>query len=238
MRKLKPAILLAVSVLIFLIGGAYGVAKTNEIEEVIVTVQGKGSLRMTPDLALLNMGVETTASTAQEAAQENSRIMQAVLDVLSSFDIPKDEIKTTWFSLWRKTEYEEGKQVFKGFQVSHTLEVPVTDIARTGEILDAAVRAGVNIVNNVTFSLRDTKEAYQMALLKAMENAHYKVGVLARAEELEVKQIKWVTEKQTYGPQYGAEGGGGGEFAMAPFVPGQLKIEAIVEVAFSLYKPL
>ncbi|KKK69598.1 hypothetical protein LCGC14_2932410, partial [marine sediment metagenome] len=26
--------------------------------------------------------------------------------------------------------------------------------------------------------------------------------------------------------------------AMAPFVPGQLKIGAIVEVAFSLYKPL
>ncbi len=30
MRKLKPAILLAVSVLIFLIEGAYGVARTNE----------------------------------------------------------------------------------------------------------------------------------------------------------------------------------------------------------------
>lgn len=41
MRKLKPAILLAVSVLIFLIGGAHGIAKTNEIEEVIVDRAGE-----------------------------------------------------------------------------------------------------------------------------------------------------------------------------------------------------
>ncbi len=235
MRKVKTLIFLVVSVVIFLIGGAHGVTGANEIEEVILTVQGKGSLRMTPDLALLNMGVEGTAPTAQEAVQENSRIMEAVLYTLSSFNIPKDEIKTTWFSLWRETEYREGKQVFKGLHVSHTLEVPVTDITRTGEILDAAVSAGVNIVNNVIFSLRNTKEAYRMALLKAMENARYKAGVLAEAEGLEIKQIKRVTEKQVYGPLCGAEGKGG-EFTMAPFVPGQLKIEATVEVTFSLWR--
>ena len=235
MRKVKPVVFLVVSVVIFLIGGAYGVTRTNEIEEVMVTVQGKGSLRMTPDLALLNMGVEVTAPTAQEAVQENSRIMQAVLDTLSSFDIPKDEIKTTWFSLWRETEYREGRQVFKGFRVSHTLEVPVTDIGKTGEILDAAVSAGVNVVSNVTFSLQDTKEAYKMALLKAVEDAHDKARALAKAEGLQVKQIKRVEERQIYGPQYGAEGEGG-EFTMAPFVPGQLKIEATVEVTFSLWR--
>ena len=126
MRKVKTLIFLVVSVVIFLIGGAHGVTGANEIEEVILTVQGKGSLR-------------------------------------------------------------------------------------------------------------NTKEAYRMALLKAMENARYKAGVLAEAEGLEVKQIKRVTEKQVYGPLYGAEGEGG-EFTMAPFVPGQLKIEATVEVTFSLWR--
>jgi len=53
LRKVKTVIFLVVSVVIFLIGGAHGVTRTNEIEEVMVTVQGKGSLRMTPDLALL-----------------------------------------------------------------------------------------------------------------------------------------------------------------------------------------
>lgn len=233
MRKPRLALFLATGVLVLLAGEAFGTRGTAEALEVTVTVQGKGSVRVTPDLALLNMGVEVLAPTAQEAAKENSAIMEAVLNALSSFDIPKDEIKTTWFSLWRDTEYREGEQVFKGFRVSHSLEVPVREIERTGEILDAAVSAGVNTVNSVVFSLQDTKEAYETALLRAMEYAHRKAGALARAEGLEVRELKEITEKGVYAPQYAGEGEGG-EFIIAPFVPGQLKIEATVEVTFNL----
>ncbi|MFQ5836194.1 MAG: SIMPL domain-containing protein [bacterium] len=230
MRRLNLIILL-VAALVFLPGGSYGAASTTE--EVTVTVQGRGSLRVTPDLALLYMGVEVTAPTAQEAAQENARIMQAVLDKLSSYNIPKDQIKTTWFSLWRVTEYQAGKQKFIGFRVSHTLEVPVRDIPKTGEILDAAVSVGVNVVNNVTFSVQDPKETYQKALLQAVKDARSKAEALAQAQGLKIKEIKKVVEKQAFAPQYGAEGGEG-EFAITPFVPGQLKIEAVVEVTFIL----
>ena len=230
MRR-SSLIILLVAALVFLLGGPYEAASTTE--EVTVTVQGRGSLRVTPDLALLYMGVEVTAPTAQEAAQENARIMQAVLEKLSSYNIPKDQIKTTWFSLWRLTEYQAGEQKFKGFRVSHTLEVPVRDIPKMGEILDAAVGAGVNVVNNVTFSVQDPKKTYQRALLQAVKDAHSKAEALAQAQGLKIKEIKKVVEKQAFVPQYGAEGGEG-KFAITPFVPGQLKIEAVVEVTFSL----
>ena len=230
MRRSSLLILLVTAV-VFLVGGSYGWATTTE--EVTVTVQGKGSVRVTPDLALLSMGVEVTLPTAQEAVQENARIMQAVLDKLSSYNIPKDQIKTSWFSLWRVTEYQAGKQIFKGFRVSHTLEVPVKDIPKTREILDAAVSAGVNMVNNVTFSVQDPKETYQKALLQAVKDAHSKAEALAQAQGLKIKEIRKVVEKQAFAPQYGAQGGEG-EFAITPFVPGQLKIEAVVEVTFSL----
>jgi len=234
LKRLNLAILLAVSwMLIFFTEGFFVVARAGEIEEITVTIQGKGSLRVTPDLALIYMGVEVTAPTAQQATRENARIMQTVLDKLSSFNIPKEEIKTSWFSLWQETEYREGERIFKGFRVSHTLEVPVVDIPRLGEILDAAVGAGVNIVNNVTFSLQDTREAYEKVLLKAIENARHKAEKIAEVEGLHLKQIKRVVEKQSYAPQYGAEGEEG-EFKITPFIPGQLKIEAVVEVTFSL----
>lgn len=230
MKRSSLVIFLA-AVLVFLLGGLHEAAWATE--EVTVIVQGRGSLRVTPDLALLYMGVEVTAPTAQEATQENARIMKAVLDKLSSYSIPKDQIKTTWFSLWRVTEYQSGKQKFKGFRVSHTVEVPVRDIPKAGEILDAAVSAGVNVVNNVTFSVQDPKETYRKALLQAIKDAHSKAETLAQAKGLKIKGIKKVVEKQAFAPQYGAEGGEG-KFAITPFVPGQLKIEAMVEVTYSL----
>ena len=230
MRRSRFVFLL-VAALVFQLGGPYGAAWATE--EVTVTVQGRGSLRVTPDLALLNMGVEVTAPTAQEATQENARIMQAVLDKLSSYNIPKDEIKTSWFSLWRVTEYQAGEQKFKGFRVSHLLEVPVRDIPKVGEILDASVDVGVNVVNNVIFSVQDSEEAYQKALQAAVKDARSKAEALAQAQGLKIKEIKKVVERQAFAPQYGAQGGEG-EFAITPFVPGQLKIEAVVEVTFSL----
>ncbi|MFQ6066773.1 MAG: SIMPL domain-containing protein [bacterium] len=225
-------VFLLVAGVVFLQGGPYA-AVAWATEEVTITAQGKGSLRVTPDLALLYMGVEVTAPTAQEAAQENAGIMQAVLNKLSFYNIPRDQIKTTWFSLWRVTEYQAGEQKFKGFRVSHMVEVPVTEIPKVGEVLDAAVNAGVNVVNNVNFSVQDPKQAYQKALLQAVEDAHSKAEALAQAQGLKIKEIKRVVEKQAFAPQYGAEGGKG-EFAITPFVPGQLKIEAVVEVTFSV----
>jgi hypothetical protein len=100
-------------------------------------------------------------------------------------------------------------------------------------LLDVAVTSGVNVVNNVTFSVQDPKEAYQKALLQAVEDARSKAEVLAQAQGLKIEKIKKVVEKQAFAPQYGAEGGKG-EFAITPFVPGQLRIEAVVEVTFSL----
>lgn len=233
MKRLSLCILLLVGTMVFFVGGISPITGANIRGEATITVQGEGSFRVTPDLTLLYMGVEVTAPTAQEAQRENSDIMQAVLDQLFLFGISKDEIKTTYFSLWAVTEYEEGETVHKGFRVSHTLEVPVADIDKTGEILDAVVAAGINVVNNVTFSLRDTKGAYEKALLKAIESAHNKAGALANAEGLSVGEIKEIVEKRTYAPYYGAEGEAG-QFAITPFMPGQLKVEAIVEVTFYL----
>ncbi|MBA7507271.1 hypothetical protein ES706_05989 [subsurface metagenome] len=52
-------VMLLVAAVVFLLGGPYEAARATE--EITVTVQGKGSLRVTPDLALLYMGVEVTA---------------------------------------------------------------------------------------------------------------------------------------------------------------------------------
>ena len=71
-------------------------------------------------------------------------------------------------------------------------------------------------------------------MLQAVENARFKAEALAQAQGLNIKEIEKVVEKWAYAPRYGAEGEKG-KFAISPFVPGQLKIEAVVEVTFSLF---
>ena len=186
-------------------------------------------------MALLNLGVETIAPTAGEAQRENAELMQAVIYKLSSLGVDKTQIKTTQFFLWRVSQYREEKEEFKGFQVTHTLEVPVMDLEKVGFILDAAIQTGANTVQDVIFTLRDPQPGYQEALSKAVKQARAKAETIAAAENLKIKDVKSIVEKQTWGPWFAAEGEGRGE-AITPFVPGGLKIEASVTVTFTLIR--
>lgn len=235
MDKFKPVVLVISGVLgVFLM--VCGLTSPSlALEEMTVTVESKGDVRLIPDMALLDLGVETIAPTAGEAQTENAEVMQAVISKLLSLGVDQSQIKTTGFSLWRVSQYREGKQEFKGFQVSHTLEVPVMNLEKVGAILDASIEAGVNSVQSVVFTLRDPHPGYQEALSKAIKQARVKAEAIVAAEGLKIKSIKSIVEKQTWGPWFAAEGEGKGG-AMTSFVPGGLKIEAQVTVTFTATK--
>ena len=235
MRKFRSEILIILGmVTLFLTEGGLGTFSFAS-EEITLKVRAKGDVRIAPDMALLNLGVETIAPTAREAQGENAEVMQRVLSKLLSMGIDKTQIKTTGFSLWRVTEYYEGKREFKGFRVTHTLEVPVMDLEKVGFILDTAIDAGINMVQSVVFTLRDSRSSYREALTKAVRKARAKAEAIAAAEGLKVKNVKSIVEEQTWGPYFAAEGEARQE-TTTPLIPGGLKIEAQVTVTFTLAK--
>ncbi|MBE0478460.1 SIMPL domain-containing protein [Candidatus Aerophobetes bacterium] len=229
--KLKVVVSL-IFLLSLIISGNLGLA--SEVEKTICVVQGKGDVRTAPDMTILNIGVEIVAPAAELAQRQNAAIMEDVIATLLKFEIKRTEIKTVGFYMWQAIEYEEGRQVFKGFRVTHSLEVYVMDVTSAGKVLDAVVKAGVNIINDVRYYLKNPKHAYNQALLIAVDNARYKADVLAKAQGKRVERLEKIVELEVYGPYYGAEGGAREEFLMTPFVPGQLKIEAKVECTFIL----
>jgi len=84
MDKFKPVVLVISGILgVFLM--VCGLTSPSlASEEVTVTVEGKGDVRVIPDMALLDLGVETIAPTAGEAQTENAEVMQAVISKLLS----------------------------------------------------------------------------------------------------------------------------------------------------------
>ena len=52
----------------------------------------------------------------------------------------------------------DGKQIFRGYEVRHLLEVKVEDISKVGEVVDAAVAAGANVIYNVRFDISNRSE--------------------------------------------------------------------------------
>ena len=145
-----------------------------------ISVTGSATTSVLPDLVTVQFGVDTEAKTAQDAINSNSQMMNTVVSAIENIGITKDEISTAGFTIY--PVYEDSvpdqttgihKSVLTGYQTSNTLYVKTTKLSMAGDIVDVAVAAGANRVDNISFSLSPEKEqSIQDDLLsKAVLNA-------------------------------------------------------------------
>ena len=65
-----------------------------------MTVTGTGMVTLTPDIAYIDIGVQTQDATAAQALAENNAKSQAVIVTIKSFGVADKDIKTTNFSIY------------------------------------------------------------------------------------------------------------------------------------------
>lgn len=64
----------------------------------------------------------------------------------------------------------------RGYRITNTVRLLVGDLARVGELLDAAIDAGANSIGGVSFGLRDEADALHRAREAAMADARAKAA--------------------------------------------------------------
>ena len=161
---------------------AYGQQSTvlYPSRERTISATGIATTSVLPDLVTVQFGVDTEGKTAQEAISSNAQIMNAVVSSVQNLGITKDEISTAGFTIYpiyndTVPDLKTGvhKSVLAGYRASNTLYVKTTKLSLAGNIIDTAVSAGANRVDNVSFSLSPAQQqSIQDDLLsKAVLNA-------------------------------------------------------------------
>jgi uncharacterized protein YggE len=206
-----------------------------------LSVSGSGEAFLAPDIAYIYIGVHTEAPNAADAVADNNSQTEELIQALIDFGIESNDIRTTSFSIWPMDQFDPttGRPTGeKSYAVDNTVYVTVRDLARLGDLLDAAVQAGANTVNSVQFDVADKDEALQEARAEAVEDARAQAEALAQAADLSLGEVRSISfiEPQAY-PIFDGRGGGGGEAAEAaavPIQPGQLTFTVNVNVTYTL----
>ncbi|SHG01789.1 SIMPL domain-containing protein [Ornithinibacillus halophilus] len=200
-----------------------------------IKVTGQGSVTLSPDRALITLGVSTESTSLQDAQSENATVMNRVINSISNQNIPRNNIQTKDFRIHPQYDYIEGKQVFRGYRVTNMIEVTVDDITQVGQIVDLAVNEGANEVQNIQFTVANSDLHYENALKISVNNARDKARTIA--EELGVsvssvpRKIKEITTRTNQQPQPYVLGVST-ESATTPIEPGQLEIKAVINATF------
>ncbi len=172
---------------------------SNTATEKTISVTGDGKVTVTPDLAYLSVGVLTEKPTAAAAESANSALMNSVIDSIKMQGIKDEDIKTTNYSVNPDYDYDKttGASTIKGYTVTHTLTVTVRDISKVGQVIDAAIKSGANISNDITFGVSDYAKYYNIALTNALSNAQSKAQAISNFLSISLSAPVKITENST-----------------------------------------
>ncbi len=202
-----------------------------------VTVNGTATIKAKPDEAVVALGVQTQANTAQGALSENAVKMTALIASLMDKGIAKDDIATSYVSIY--PTYGNSGMDITGYQADNEVNVTLHDISTVGQVIDDAVKAGANLSNGITFQLSDENQGVNQALGDAVANARSKAETLAGAGGAQLGEVVSMQES-SYGSTppvyYGRDASMGGAVADSPtpIQPPTLETQVSVTVTWAL----
>ncbi len=197
-----------------------------EGEAATMQVSTSESIKVKPDLAYVDLGVTTTAMSAQEAQQQNATAATAMLEALKAQGIAEEDIKTTYLNIFQ--DYQDPTK----YTMENTFNVTIRDINNVGKVIDAAIGAGANATNSPRFDISNRDEVYVQALGKAMQSAGAKAQNIAKSGGYEITSTKSIVENGTssYAGRMmdGVAANEAAAMAPTPVAPGDIEVSASV----------
>ena len=202
-----------------------------------ISVDGTGTVLVTPDTASITVGVSTSSTTLADAQSQATTQMTAIINELKAQGIDEKDIQTSNYSVNIVQNYDNkgNPGEITGFQVSNQVTVTVRNLDKVGTILDAVVAKGANTIYGINFFVADPSQAQAQARKLAVQNAIDQAKELADAAGVKVGRILSISSGAVSSPSpvpYGM--GVAADKASVPVQAGTSAISIDVQVTFEI----
>lgn len=164
-------------------------------------VTGEGKVSVPPDVALVNVGVQSQSQTVKAAQEQLNSNINKVSSALKQLGIDQRDIQTTNYSINPNYDFRGGSQRITGYTASSNLSIKVRQIDKASAILDAATESGANQIGGITFDVDDRTKAENQAREKAVADAKRKAEAAAKIAGFKLGRI--INYQESFGGQIG-----------------------------------
>ena len=203
-----------------------------------ITVSGTGQALGAPDIAYIQLGTDQSNSDPAAAFQSANDVMNAVRDAVTGLGVAASDIQTTTFNIWVQdnTDSSGNPTGERTYHAQDIVTITVRDVTKTGDVISAAIGAGANNINNLSFGIADPTELANQARAMAIADAQSRAQQIASTLGVTVGPVMTVNESvssdgqpQPMAMAYAASAGGG-----APVNQGQLTVSVQVTITFAI----
>ena len=224
---------------------------SSQPPEHVISVSATASEKITPDLLMLQLRVQTESKDAKTSEERNAEVMEDLRAELSSLGVPEDEIQTSSFrvEIVRRSIQkcdESGcyyDYVIVGYRTIHSLTLSLKEMEKGGEIIDSVTGVGNNetFIDYIDFTLQpETRRDLEKQLLEdASEEAKEKAENIAAGLGVTLGNPVSASESFSYPYYYNQYKGydmayGVAEAAPTVLSPGEVEASATVHVGFEI----
>jgi uncharacterized protein YggE len=236
--RTKIILITSIATLAFGLSACAPTSTSSEVAARTLSVNGTGTVYLVPDIAYINIGVHTEEPEIGQAVDTNNQKSQAVITAIKTLGVEDKDIQTNNFSVTNSIIYDpvSGQQTGTTYVVDNTVVITMRNLAKLSDLLDAAIQAGANNINSVSFDVADRTSAIQEARLLALEKAHTLASELADGAGVTLGAVQTLSYYDYLpSPYYGRGGEGASTGAStAPINPGQMQLSVDVSIVYEI----
>lgn len=207
-------------------------------QERTIVAQGTSSALAVPDMATVNVGVESSADTVEAAQTQNTTTMNGIISQIQEAGIPEADIQTTAYNIYEDEVYnpETGEFESRGWIVYQTIKVQIADTSLVSTVLDIAGRSGATDVFGPNYEVSDQDAQKEVARAEAIAEARRQAQMIASGLGAELGDVisyeEWTSGQSPFpSPERGIGLGGAEDAAIEP---GTEELELNVSITYEL----
>lgn len=227
------------------LAGARAIAQPEaKPREHTITVTGMASMSVPADELRMDIAVVTEAEQPRAAVSQNSSKAEKVIEALVNKGLDRKELSTGGFSIQPVySQPRPGQTDFQpkivGYRVENTLRVKSGKLALAGEAIEAAVGAGANRVDSVSFGLADPRKSRAEVIAQAVANARADAEASAKAGGFGLGAVVRVSVDSAGLPtpppvMFRASRMEAAGDVAPPMLPGEIQVTATVTVEYAI----
>lgn len=203
-----------------------------------ISVNGQGTVFVSPDIATISMAVNTFNRDVLEASKQNAEIVTKITYSLIDAGYPRESISTSNYMITQDVVNRAGTQVRGDYHVTNSIHILLRDTSKVGNVIDIAVKAGANQFSSVEFNLSDMQAAIREARTNAIKNAYEAAKLMAGTSGAMLGKVLTIEEYNS-GARYNkvlnnSNYDATSESAQTTIAPGKAEVSVMVHCVYEM----
>jgi uncharacterized protein YggE len=155
-----------------------------------VITSGSAQVNAMPDMAVIMIDVSISSKDAVQVKKQIDERVAKYFSFLQKSGVALRDINAANINIQPEREYlKNGESVLKGYRAVRQVKVTLRHLDKLNELLDGALKAGLNEINTIEFSVANPNEYRDQARQEAIENAIEQAELLAKGFDAKLGAI-------------------------------------------------